>query len=100
MPTPIIPGRLTWLEVSNDGDVFVNVGGIVDINLDTSTSALDITTRDDGRKRRFIANHREATVDVNARWVSRDPGQRKLRAAEDAGRILSFRMGMERTHGE
>jgi hypothetical protein len=97
MPPLPIPGRLAKLRLSKSGEAgsWIPAGGIVDVNLDSSTDEMDVTTHDDNGNRRFIPNHSESTMDCNMRWIGKDLGQRMLREAEATHSVLFFQFDME-----
>lgn len=74
-----IPGRLSRVEVSFDnGDTYINLGGVVDAGLNGNVDELECTTHDDNGVRKYIANHSDYTADVTLRWDESDPGQTGL----------------------
>ncbi len=86
------PGRFAKVELSDDGGLtFVNLGGIVDCNLNINIDELECTTHDSNGVREYIPNHSDFSMDIEANWADGDPGQRMLMLASSSKTRLTFR---------
>lgn len=95
-----IPGRLAFLEVSQDGGAsFQRLGGLVDATLNINIDELETTSHDSDGHREYIANHDDATIDGTIRWLEGDPGQEILLMQGINKVPLSFRFRMQNVPG-
>jgi predicted secreted protein len=96
-----IPGRLSKLQVSDDGGVtYVPYGGIVDITMNLNIDELETTTHDSAGAREYIPNHHDATLDISGRWLDGDPGQEVVLQAVFAKTVFNFKFTMETLSGK
>lgn len=70
-----IQGRLASLEVSEDGDTFYVVGGIIDLSLSRSYEEHERTTYDSAGQKNFDLGHEDRTMTFSAHLDEDDSGQ-------------------------
>lgn len=90
-----VPGRFAKLEVSENGTDFINFGGIIDITLNKNIDELECTSHDSNGVREYIPNHSDISLDVSARWLDRDPGQRLVMIATETKIRFTYRFYMD-----
>lgn len=99
--TMAIPGRLAYMEVSQDSGVsYQRIGGLVDATLNINIDELETTTHDSDGHREYIPNHDDATIDGNLRWFEGDPGQEILLMQGIQKVVLQFRFRMQNGVGK
>jgi hypothetical protein len=95
-----IPGRLSYLEVSQDGGaVYHRIGGLVDATLNINIDELETTSHDSDGHREYLPNHDDATVDGSMRWLEGDPGQEILLMQGVQKILMQFRFRLQNAPG-
>lgn len=90
MSSLAIPGRFSKYNVSEDGVVMHNVGGIIDMTLSFNIDELETTSHDDNGIRSYIPNHSDVTAELSCRWLDGNPGQRLIVIASKTKQRLAF----------
>jgi len=95
-----IPGRLSRMDLSEDGVNWANFDGVVDFNMNVNIDELETTSHDSDGHREYIPNHDDVTMDANARYIENSVAQEMiLESALVSKRTFQFRFFMLKADG-
>lgn len=83
--------RLGKLAVSAAGSAYTDVGGVISIDYDEGTEAIDTTDFDSGGNKEAVSGENQSTLSVSFHRDEADSGQDIIRTAKQAGNLLYIR---------
>jgi TP901-1 family phage major tail protein len=87
-----LQGYLSRLAESSDGGTtYVNVAGIQEISFGGPRGTIDITNKDSGAYKEFMAGRLEYKLSASGFFDAADPGQAALWTAKEAGSTIKLR---------
>lgn len=99
-----IPGKLSRLYVSTDGETWLRVGGRTDLTLNINRGEIDASHMDSGSWSDYLPGRRDWSIDGTVRYIEEDEGQAALIdqafAVEDEEALLKVRFMLREDPGQ